>query len=475
MAVVLVDLGFGDSGKGSIVDALTAALPKVPNKDSWVIRYSGGPQCAHAVTTNEYSHRFSQFGSGHFNGAKTFIGGGTVFDPLSLLREAEAIAKSRKTVCEEELRSVGIAPEVLVLTPLHSAVNRAQATTTEKFNTCGHGLGIARQLELSGTFAMRWRDFIQEQRHVTMCDRLRQLRDVLAQYCFERNIHTGELYNLDIGAVASALIDAAARINSNTCIFSAARIVDHTHAIFEPAQGILLDQYYGFAPNHTWTDVTARRAFEMLSSMPNVPVEVEKPETPVRYYGIMRAYAHRHGTGPLPTERKTSAQVDNNNPFNMFQGKFRFGVLDLVLANYAVQVANATAPRTLDGIIVNHLDELSVVGPAQVCEEYYHPTYNRHIRNLRELETIDPVLKDLPFPSLGYSQRMTQHLYEVKPVITNIDKTSRGIGADIVDRVIVNTGCNVVATGEGPGVSTKFARGAGGYKTRIATLIPTTG
>ena len=56
--------------------------------------------------------------------------------------------------------------------------------------------------------------------------------------------------------------------------------------------------------------------------------------------GITRAYATRHGAGPLPTEDANLTRIlpDASNSFGAWQRGFRVGWLDLVLLKYALEV-----------------------------------------------------------------------------------------------------------------------------------------
>ena len=65
-AYVVVGLGFGDEGKGAIVDHLAAVHPV-----HTVVRYNGGAQAAHNVVLPDGRHHtFHQFGSGTFRGPR---------------------------------------------------------------------------------------------------------------------------------------------------------------------------------------------------------------------------------------------------------------------------------------------------------------------------------------------------------------------------------------------------------------------
>ena len=96
-AFLTVDLGFGDAGKGSIVDYLTRT-----HAAHTVIRYNGGAQAGHRVVelasdgVTYREHVFAQFGSGTLAGAATYLSRYMLLDPLAMLAE------------EAHLQSIGI-------------------------------------------------------------------------------------------------------------------------------------------------------------------------------------------------------------------------------------------------------------------------------------------------------------------------------------------------------------------------------
>jgi adenylosuccinate synthase len=118
-------------------------------------------------------------------------------------------------------------------------------------------------------------------------------------------------------------------------------------AVFEGAQGMLIDERVGFHPHTTWSDVSLRNALELAEE-----AGVEEACS----LGVTRAYATRHGPGPFPTEdaNLSKAMTDRNNPEGLWQGKMRFGWLDLPLLRYAANNCGAA----LDGIAVNCIDQL---------------------------------------------------------------------------------------------------------------------
>jgi len=117
-AILQVDLGFGDAGKGTMTDWWA----RQPGAHT-VVRFNGGAQAGHnGVTPGGRQHVFSQFGSGTFvPGMRTFMSHHTVLKPLAMLAE------------ERHLRELGVTDAfartfldegALVATPFHAAVNR---------------------------------------------------------------------------------------------------------------------------------------------------------------------------------------------------------------------------------------------------------------------------------------------------------------------------------------------------------------
>ncbi|HSD12859.1 MAG TPA: adenylosuccinate synthetase, partial [Patescibacteria group bacterium] len=136
-AVIVTDLGFGDAGKGSIVDYLARTL-----RAHAVIRFNGGSQAAHNVVAPDGRHHtFSQFGSATFvDGVRTHLSRHMIVNPPAMLVEAEILRK--KGVVDAFARTT-ISAEALVITPYQRAANRLReiARSDGRHGSCGHGIG----------------------------------------------------------------------------------------------------------------------------------------------------------------------------------------------------------------------------------------------------------------------------------------------------------------------------------------------
>jgi adenylosuccinate synthase len=90
--VIVVDLGYGDAGKGTVVDWLCSRQEGRPVR--MVVRFNGGAQAAHNVVTRDGRHHaFAQFGAGTFaSGVRTHLSRFVLIDPLAVAAEAAHLA-----------------------------------------------------------------------------------------------------------------------------------------------------------------------------------------------------------------------------------------------------------------------------------------------------------------------------------------------------------------------------------------------
>ena len=349
--VAVVDLGFGDAGKGSIVDYLCSPAHSDPAHA--VIRFNGGAQAGHNVVTPDGRHHcFSQFGAGTFHGARTFLSRHVLVDPAALAAEAEHLAK---TGVPDPLSLLVVDEDALVVTPYHVAANRGREAARDgnRHGSCGMGIGetVAHALQYPDD-ALRVRDC----RTLSPLDlglKLKRIRDQLA--------YTGRWWAIANPPSLHATTEAfRAFADAVQCTRFGA---DYLHTlvttgpcVFEGAQGVLLDETHGFAPHHTWSDCTFGNAEALLA---------EVGETAMRL-GVTRPYMIRHGPGPLPTEDPTLTFPEPHNTTGPWQGPVRYGHLDTVLLRYALR---ATGP--IDGLALTHLD----TAPTQprICTRYDMP------------------------------------------------------------------------------------------------------
>lgn len=323
-AYIIVDLGFGDAGKGTTVDFLSRLTP-----NTIVVRYNGGPQAGHNVVNDAgIHHTFSQFGSGTFvPSVKTYLSEYMLIDPLSLLSEYEAL---KAKGIADPLSRLFINCETKIVTPFHRIANRLKETVN-RHGSCGVGTGEAVYDALEGLYltagmlssphyALKILKEIQEKK-IEECKNIdegdedtRALHDPLApRLCYDK-------YKYLLNNVVS-------RMNYG----------EFDQVIFEGSGGVLLDEYYGFHPHTMWTNTTSSNALRLWKGE-------------VTTLGIIRTYSNRHGNGPFVSEEKNIKFVEPHNITNNWQGTFRVGALDLVATKYAMRASN------VDSLVITHMD-----------------------------------------------------------------------------------------------------------------------
>ncbi len=372
---VVVDLGYGDAGKGTIVDWLCATAQAGSGQPVHaVIRYNGGAQAGHnVVTADGRHHTFSQFGSGTLQGVRTHLSRFMIVDPLSMSREADHLSSIG---VPDPWRSITIDRNALVSTPYHRVANqvRERARGDGRHGSCGMGVGETAAYALAHPdLAPRVGDL---QSPAVLRSKLGAVRDALA----------GELGDLDAPPV-DACMDAYA------VFASLAEIVDGTDdilrggpCVFEGAQGVLLDEWRGFHPYTTWSTTTVDNAMALLDG-----------EEAYRL-GVVRTYTTRHGAGPLVTEdtERTAAFPDAFNGTGPWQGAFRVGHFDAVAHRYAAQVSGG-----IDALAVTHADVTAAPDGWALCRAY------------RGMEDLVPG----PWRDLAYQAELTAQLEKASPVL----------------------------------------------------------
>lgn len=414
-AYIVTDLGFGDSGKGLLTDFLVRHL-----NAGVVVRYNGGAQAGHNVVTSDGRHHtFSQFGSGTFNPAvKTYLSRYVVIHPGALLIEGKILEKKG---VQDPFSRLRISDQALVITPFHQAANRTRevARGPQRHGSCGVGVGEAAEDALLGaehrvmagdlsnpTMLRRKLRTIREHKHEQLST-LRKENSHNSLFAREWEVFEGE-------DVIDLWISSIARINELDLVTSDSVLEHWLHnaetAVFEGAQGVLLDAERGFHPYTTWSCCTGANAFELIEQLAS--------DAQVFQIGVIRSYAVRHGPGPLPTETDAlSTMIDEHNKTNEWQGRVRYGWFDSVLTRYALDITGK-----VDALTVTHLDLLPHLTTWKYCPGYRTSDSVDH--SFVESEVPGDVLTNFRLPaSLSLEKRadFTQSLSTVTPVFETCD------------------------------------------------------
>jgi adenylosuccinate synthase len=410
-AVLIIDLGYGDAGKGTIVDYLSTLEP-----NTLIVRYNGGPQAAHNVVTPRFTHTFSQFGSGMFvPGVKTYLSKYTMVNPINFMNEYKGLCKLG---VEDAIRRMFIDQDAPLITPFHKAVNRIKemARGTGRHGSCGEGISEAFQ-DIEDKLAIFVKDLYNDG---VLKDKLcsAQERAKTSIQPLIASIPSSPELNEEINIVNNPL-----SVSLITNVFMDFAWSDWTFCedaewetlvsrskqlVFEGAQGILLDQKYGFFPYVTRNDITLNNAYRLLQDYTGEIIPI----------GVMRVYSHRHGPGPFVSENTDmKVQPGEHNHFNKWQGDFRVGNLDMVTAQYAVEVIGE-----LKGLAVTCLDQLgSIPKPVSVCDSYAFCGSRDEARKYGLLDEADLLYLLNPlWVDRNYQLNRTDFIMQCKPELAAI-------------------------------------------------------
>ena len=370
--IAVVDLGYGDAGKGKVVDALCAAYPVTA-----VVRFNGGAQAGHnVVTAGGRHHTFAQFGSGTFHGVPTHLSRFVVVDPLALAAEAAALSRS---AVGDPYALLTVDSDALLATPWHRAANQARERRrgAGRHGSCGMGVGETAAYALDHDDAPRAGDARSPAR---LRRRLRAVRDRLTD-------RHGPLDAPPVEDVVAAFTAFGTAVSIVDAGFTG-RLLARGPCVFEGAQGVLLDEWRGWHPYTTWSTTTFDNVAELCGTVSG--------DAFLRL-GVVRTSTTRHGPGPLVTEAPLPVQEAHNGT-GSWQGRFRAGHFDAVAHRYAVEVAGG-----VDALAVTHLDVPAAVPDLRICTSY-------DVDGTRS-DRIAPG----PFRDLAYQARLTAELARARP------------------------------------------------------------
>lgn len=306
----VIGLGFGDEGKGLVTDYLCSHSPN----DSLVVRFNGGHQAGHTVVHNGVRHVFSSFGSGALRGVPTYWSRFCTVYPNAFLNELESLVKNKI------FPVIYIDERCPITTPYDVAYNK---DTEEKKQYGSVGVGFGATIEREQNFySLTFGDLLYPKV-------LKAKLLSIAEYYMDKNIFVNFKNHI------KPFLDNCQKLRGSIFIkptlgfpkrdFS---LESWQNLIFEGAQGLLLDQHYGFYPSVTWSNTGTKN---LLVEFPNIDFEL---------FLVTRAYQTRHGNGFMTNQEIPHSIKDNpleTNKPNTYQGNFRKSILDLSLLEYAIK------------------------------------------------------------------------------------------------------------------------------------------
>lgn len=325
-SIIVTDLFFGDSGKGTVVDFLTQS-----EGSQWTIKFSGGSNCAHNVVLPDGRHHtFSQFGAGTFHGAKTVLAEKVLFDPICFLKERD-IGKFANGI-------VTVHQDCRIITPFHIYANRTDNKNVSD-GTTGCGIGkTVKDYEDNPDCVLTAKDLFN-------VDECAQKLEVIRNRLNTTYVVSDGLFSsvADLAALYQSLIKGVINVCEDSWIAEEV-LTSEKPVVFEGSQGHLLDENFGSFPNNTWSTTTSKNAIDLLTRLDY--------KHPVTKLGVMRSYISRHGAGAFPSEiKEIDFSFDKHNRNDGLQGRMRYGLLDQTLLRYSLDMSD------VDVIAVSCLDQ----------------------------------------------------------------------------------------------------------------------
>ncbi|MDE1970253.1 MAG: adenylosuccinate synthetase [Patescibacteria group bacterium] len=369
-ACIVTGLGYGDEGKGTSTHWLADHM-----KAHTVIRI-GGPQALHRVVTAKgENHVFSQFGSGTFTGAATHLSRDMVIDPYALLREGDYLKYAKGISFIFDILTVH--EDALVITPFHAITGRLRELLRGKNRYGSVGIGVGETVCDAENYpddAVRAKDcahpFLREKlkriraRKLMEFEEVRDRAAVIPQEV-EQDVRR-ELRELEDPDTIEWALEHFTEFTRRIKIVSTGYVrrtimKKEGTLIIESSQGVLLDRWYGFHPYTTKVPLLPDVAYQLLEGYDYAGT--------IRSIGVLRAYATRHGAGPFVTESPllTAQLPDETNTTHAWQGTFRVGAFDAVLARYALAVVKR---NPFGGLLLTCVDRVSQGGLWDVCHSY---------------------------------------------------------------------------------------------------------
>jgi len=329
MVDVVLDLHFGDSGKGRIVDYLA-------NNYDIVVRFNGGTNSGHQILNNNKIYTLHLIPSGIFYGKKCIIGNGVVIDPISLKEEIETIEKDGINVKE----NLFISPNAHIVFPQHK--KQDSGINEKKIGTTGRGIGpcYASKIQRTGKRVcdMNKKDIDDYLISIGKPD----LNDPYHAF----HVAMEYILNLNISTMENYLNDSNFEI------------------LAEGAQGTLLDIDFGTYPYVTSSNTTIGGVMTGLGvSHKNIR----------KVYGVFKSYMTRVGNGPFVTELKD----DIGEKIRKIGGEYgsttgrprRCGWLDIPTLKYACKINGITDLVMTKADILNDFEEIKVCIGYNIIED----------------------------------------------------------------------------------------------------------
>lgn len=365
--VAVVGLQWGDEGKGKIVDLLSQEM-------DGVIRSQGGHNAGHTIVVEGKEYHFHLIPSAILHShVKCYIGGGTVVDPESLLREIEVLKKEGISLNNR----LFISPYAHLILPYHQLEEQIQEEGATPIGTTMRGIGPCYEdsVERAGIQLGEWIDpSVFKKRFFANAGKKKRFLESMGGATF------------DPEAIYAKYVDFSKLLREFITPFENsidAELKKGKKFLFEGAQGAMLDVRFGTYPFVT-SSCTTSGGLAVGAGL--------GPQTIKKTLGVIKAYSTRVGHGPFPTEFSSEemarfASHDQAREFGTTTGrKRRMGWLDIPLLKEAIRLSGVTA------LAITKIDVLDQLNRIKVCVDYEGGAYPSFYQG--DIGRVKPVYKE---------------------------------------------------------------------------------
>lgn len=306
-ARIVIGANYGDEGKGTVVASYTKkADGKVLN-----VLTNGGAQRGHSILTNDGSITYHHFGSGTYYGADTYYSRFFILNPMQFVKEYEELIVKPEHIYRDA--------DCFWTTPYDMMANAIEEVQLGRHASCRMGIWntITRYRAMRCPSLDR---FVESQTNVLF------LAGVKSYYERRTNIPSTWRNIWDNPGIMDHFIEDCQEMVRLTTVSNLSDI-ECDEAIFENGQGLLLSDTGRDTFDTTPSDTGSSYARNLLWG-----ISVED----ISIHYVTRPYLTRHGDGNIWNEVSqrriisTDVQKDRTNKTNSSQGKFRYGLLDIV-------------------------------------------------------------------------------------------------------------------------------------------------
>jgi adenylosuccinate synthase len=360
-ASVVIGANWGDEGKGLMTDYLCRK-----NGADVVIRFNGGANAGHTVVTPEgQRHIFSHIGSGYYAGADTYLSEYFILNPILFRSEYESLnVPSNYKIMINRFSDITAYWDMLANQVLE------ECRSKNAHGSCGVGIGTT--VYRAKNIQFRLNDIMinhNELNKKALMAKLDKICSFWINFLFYHPAKNGqhvpqwavECFNRSI-SINSKYIEDLSFLFSRSIVVSGFTEIRYMskYAIFEGAQGLMLDQFYGNYPYTTWSNTGMRNVLEIQRDRylsENINFDIDE----IVY--VSRTYFTRHGNDPaFADEPMPEYVIDKTNIPNKWQGKLKYmpmrlgGKLEKHINTDVI--ANRLNPEKIK-LAVTHIDQFN--------------------------------------------------------------------------------------------------------------------